>query len=62
MSAGQDGFNARFNILIVRPLALARKGSVIYEEMLSQSNLQDLNDVFNAIYRDHSDHMTLVII
>lgn len=42
MSAGQDGFDARFNIGIVRPEALTRKESANYEEVLRQSNLQTL--------------------
>lgn len=54
MSARQDGFDARFNIGMVRPEALTRKESANYEEVLRQSNLQDLNLLFNAIYCDHN--------
>lgn len=61
MSAGQDGFDARFNMAIVRPKALTRKESSIYEEVLTRSNLQDLNDLFNTIYRDHNGEDVEVI-
>ena len=61
MSAGQDGFEARFNIAIVRPKALTRKESSTYEEMLANANLQDLNELFNTIYRDHNGEDVEVI-
>ena len=53
MSAGQDGFDARFNIAIVRPEALTRREGAAYEVALRRSNLQDLNVLFNTIYCDH---------
>ena len=61
MTAGQDGFEARFNIAIVRPKALTRKESSTYEEALANSNLQDLNELFNTIYRDHNGEDVEVI-
>ena len=61
MSAGQDGFKARFNIAIVRPKALTLKESSTYEEMLANANLQDLNELFNTIYRDHNGEDVEVI-
>jgi hypothetical protein len=61
MAAGQDGFEARFNIAIVRPKALTRKESSTYEEALPNSNLQDLNELFNTIYRDHNGEDVEVI-
>lgn len=53
MSAGQDGFDARFNVAIVKPEALTRKESAEYGVALRRPNLQDLNALFNAIYCDH---------
>ncbi|CAB4040228.1 Hypothetical predicted protein [Paramuricea clavata] len=47
---------------IVRPKALTRKESSIYEEVLARSNLQDLNDLFNTIYRDHNGEDVEVIL
>ena len=61
MTAGQDGFEARFNIAIVRPEALTRKESSTYEEALANSNQQDLNELFNTIYRDHNGEDVEVI-
>ena len=61
MTAGQDGFEARFNIAIVRPKAQTRKESSTYEEALANSNLQDLNELFNTIYRDHNGEDVEVI-
>ncbi|CAB4020884.1 Hypothetical predicted protein [Paramuricea clavata] len=39
---------------IVQLKVLTLKESSIYKEMLTRSNLQVLNDLFNTIYRDHN--------
>ena len=59
MSAGQDGFDARFNVAIVRPEALTRKECARFEEALQRTKLQDLNQLFNAIYCDHNGDMAV---
>lgn len=58
MVESQNGFEQRFLYAIVKPKAMTRKETGAHVHRLQEANLHDLNEIYDAVYRDHKDGVT----
>lgn len=55
MVSTQSGFDLRFLFSIMRPIALTRKETEPFAEDLSNTNVPNLHEVYNAIHQEHNN-------
>ena len=53
MVESQNGFKQRFLYAIVKPKAMTQKETEFHVHRLHKANLQDLSEIYDAIYQDH---------
>lgn len=53
MVQSQNGFEQRFLYAIVKLKAITRKETEFHVHRLHEANLQDLSEIYDAIYQDH---------
>ena len=58
MVESQNGFEQRFLYAIVKPKAMTRKETEFHVHRLHEANLQDLSEIYDAIYQDHKGGVT----
>ena len=59
--SSQNGFEQRFLYAIVKPNAMTRKESEKHVRNLQEPNLRDLTEIYDAVYRDHTDGVTYTL-